>query len=338
MEEFALAVGLSRPTGSKFFHDPASVRAKTRTKIEATLKQTGFRPNIFAVNLNRRRTTIIGLSVPDPTDPFYMTLARRIETEATDAGYLALVLSSNGRPEVESRAIETITALNVAGAIIAPLGEKSQRAKLKSLGKEMPLVYIDAPLDDEGPFVGTNNYQSIPLITEYLCRSGDQPTYFDTPIVNSNAIDRRKAYVATMERLNFEPGFANLPPTNEWDFEKVSFDEASRILRDGGFPTKTLLCANDRVAFGVLAAMYQAGLKVGFAPDCDYRVAGHDNQRLSAFTCPPLTTVSQDSDEMGRVALDLLFARIDHDETEQGSNLGKDRILLNAELVLRKSA
>lgn len=338
MEEFALAVGLSRPTVSKFFHDPASVRAKTRTKIEATLKQTGFRPNIFAVNLNRRRTKIIGLIVPDPTDPFYMTLARRIETEATDAGYLALVLSSNGRPEVESRAIETITALNVAGAIIAPLGEKSQRAKLKSLGKEMPLVYIDAPLDDEGPFVGTNNYQSIPLITEYLCRSGDQPTYFDTPIVNSNAIDRRKAYVATMERLNYEPRFANLPPTNEWDFEKVSFDEASRILRDGGFPTKTLLCANDRVAFGVLAAMYQAGLKVGFAPDCDYRVAGHDNQRLSAFTCPPLTTVSQDSDEMGRVALDLLFARIDHDETEQGSNLGKDRILLNAELVLRKSA
>ena len=338
MEEFALAVGLSRPTVSKFFHDPVSVRAKTRAKIEATLKQTGFRPNIFAVNLNRRRTKIIGLIVPDPTDPFYMTLARRIETEATDAGYLALVLSSNGRPEVESRAIETITALNVAGAIIAPLGEKSQRAKLKSLGKEMPLVYIDAPLDDEGPFVGTNNYQSIPLITEYLCRSGDQPTYFDTPIVNSNAIDRRKAYVATMERLNYEPRFANLPPTNEWDFEKVSFDEASRILRDGGFPTKTLLCANDRVAFGVLAAMYQAGLKVGFAPDCDYRVAGHDNQRLSAFTCPPLTTVSQDSDEMGRVALDLLFARIDHDETEQGSNLGKDRILLNAELVLRKSA
>ncbi len=338
MEEFALAVGLSRPTVSKFFHDPTSVRAKTRSKIEASLKLSGFRPNIFAVNLNRRRTKIIGLIVPDPTDPFYTTLARRIETEATDAGYLALILSSNGRPEVEARAIETITALNVAGAIIAPLGEKSQRAKLKSLGKEMPLIYIDAPLDDEGPFVGTNNYQSIPLITEYLCRSGDQPTYFDTPIVNSNAIDRRKAYIETMEKLGFEPRFANAAPIGKWDFEQVSFDETVRILRDGGFPTRTLLCANDRVAFGVLAAMYQADLKVGYGPDCHYRVAGHDNQRLSAFTCPPLTTVSQDCDEMGRLALKLLFSRIDHDETEQGSNLGKDRILLNAELVLRKSA
>ncbi len=338
MEEFARAVGLSRPTVSKFFHDPTSVRTKTRTKIEATLKQTGFRPNIFAVNLNRRRTKIIGLIVPDPTDPFYMTLARRIETEATEAGYLTLVLSSNGRPEIEARAIETITALNVAGAIIAPLGEKSQRAKLKSLGKEMPLVYIDAPLDDEGPFVGTNNYQSIPLITEYLCRSGDQPTYFDTPIVNSNAIDRRKAYIATMERLDFEPRFANVPVVGKWNFEQVSFEEASRILRQGSFPTRTLLCSNDRVAFGVLAAMYQAGVKVGYGPDCQYRVAGHDNQRLSAFTCPPLTTVSQDCDEMGRIALELLFSRIDHDQTEQNGNLGKDRVLLNAELVLRESA
>ena len=136
MEEFARAVGLSRPTVSKFFHDPTSVRPKTRARIEAVLRQSGFRPNIFAVNLNRRRAKIIGLIIPDPTDPFYMTLAQRIETEATDAGYLALVLSSNGRPEAEARAIETITALNVAGAIIAPLGEKSQHARLKSLARE----------------------------------------------------------------------------------------------------------------------------------------------------------------------------------------------------------
>jgi DNA-binding LacI/PurR family transcriptional regulator len=338
MEEFALAVGLSRPTVSKYFHDSASVRVKTRTKIETALKQTGFRPNIFAVNLNRRRSKIIGLIVPDPTDPFYMTLARHIETAATEAGYLALVLSSNGSPEIEARAIETIKSLNVAGAIISPLGEKSQRSKLKSLGREIPLVYIDAPLDDEGPFVGTNNQQSMALITEYLCRSGDLPTYFDTPIVNRNARDRREAYVATMQRRNLEPRFANIPTYDKWDFEQVSFELAVGMLRDGSFPTRTILCSNDRVAFGVLAAMYQAGLKVGHGPKCDYRVAGHDNQRLSAFTCPPLTTVSQDTDEMGRIALELLFSRIDQDQTDNGSGQKNERILLNAELVLRKSA
>jgi DNA-binding LacI/PurR family transcriptional regulator len=332
MEEFARAVGLSRPTVSKFFQDPASVRPKTRARIEAVLKQSGFRPNIFAVNLNRRRTKIIGLIVPDPSDPFYATLAQLIETEATEAGYLALVLSSNGRPEVEARAIETITALNVAGAIIAPLGETSQHARLKSLAREIPLIFIDSPLDAEGPFVGTNNQQSIALITEYLCRSGEPPTYFDTPKTNNNQIDRRNAYVAAMERLNLEPRFADQVASSEWNFERFSFDEATRILRNGGFPTRTLLCANDRVAFGVLAAMYQAGLKVGFGQDCDFRVAGHDNQRLSAYTCPPLTTVSQNCDEMGRVALRMLFDCMDNPAAR------KERVLLDGALVLRKSA
>ena len=238
MEDFAAAVGLSRPTVSKFFHDPKSVRAKTRVKIEAGIKTTGFRPNIFAVNLNRRRTKIIGLIVPDPMDPFYMALSRRIEVSATEAGYLALVLSSNGEPELEERAIETITSLNVGGAIIAPLGIKSHCAKLKSLGNKIPLIFVDAPLDDSGPFVGTNNHQSIPLMAEYLCRSGGRPTYFDMPAVNYNAIERRKAYVATMERLNIEPAFVEAGVTDNWEFERISYEVAGAIMRNGGFPTR----------------------------------------------------------------------------------------------------
>jgi DNA-binding LacI/PurR family transcriptional regulator len=333
MEEFARAVGLSRPTVSKFFHDPMSVRPKTREKIEAVLQKSGFRPNLFAVNLNRRRSKIIGLIIPDPTDPFYMTLAQRVETEATDAGYLALVLSSNGRPEIEARAIETITSLNVAGALIAPLGETSHQARLKSLAREVPLIFVDAPLDEDGPFVGTDNHQTIPLITEYLCRSGQPPTYLEMPRTNRNSSDRRAAYTETMVRLGLEPRYAGTPQS-DWDFEKIAFEETARTLREGGFPTRTVLCPNDRMALGVLAAMYEAGLKVGYGPDCDYRVAGHDNQRFSAYTSPALTTVAQDCDEMGRVAVRMLLDYIGGDDP-----VGDGRkVLLAGALVLRKSA
>ena len=336
MEEFALAVGLSRPTVSKFFHDPNAVRATTRARIEAALKATRFRPNLFAVNLNRRRTKIIGLIIPDPMDPFYMALSRRVETSANDAGYLALVLSSGGRPELEERAIETIKALNVGGAIIAPLGIKSHHAELKALGKQIPIIFIDSPLDEKEPFVGTDNHQSVPLITEYLCRSGEAPTWFDMPAVNHNAVERRKAYIATMARLDVKPTFAEIGARETWEFERVSYEAAADIMRGGGFPTRTILCANDRVAFGVLAAINETGAKIGIGPDCDYRVAGHDNQPLSAYTSPSLTTVSQDCDRMGKLALSLLFSKMDRPDANKPPR--GQRILLSAELVFRKSA
>ena len=77
---------------------------------------------------------------------------------------------------------------------------------MKALGKQIPIIFVDSPLDEREPFVGTDNHQSVPLITEYLCRSGERPTWFDMPAVNHNAIERRKAYAATMARLNIELG------------------------------------------------------------------------------------------------------------------------------------
>ncbi|TJX12521.1 MAG: LacI family transcriptional regulator, partial [Mesorhizobium sp.] len=79
MEDFSDFVGLSRTTVSKYFNDPNSVRKNTRSAIEAALKKSDFRPSMFAVNLNRRRSNILGVIIPNSTDPFYMALTRRIE-------------------------------------------------------------------------------------------------------------------------------------------------------------------------------------------------------------------------------------------------------------------
>lgn len=339
MEEFAAAVGLSRPTVSKYFQDPSSVRVKVREKIEAGLLETGFRPNLFAVNLNRRRSKIIGLIFPNSLDPFYMGLRRRIETEATSAGYLPFVFSSDGKSELEAEAIETLTSLNVAGVIMAPVGADSpHRAKLKALAANIPIVFIDAPFDAEEAFVGTNNEQSMALITDYLTRLGDRPCYFDMPWVNSNARERRDAYIATMQRRGLEPVLIPVDPSDTWDFERYAFEQANRVLREGGFPTKIVLCGNDRVAFGVLAAVNQAGLKVGIDPGCDLRVAGHDNQPLSEYSWPPLTTVAQNTAEMGRLAINLLLSRLDSSRVFDEPRTRGEHILVNADLVLRASA
>ncbi|MEQ1944814.1 LacI family DNA-binding transcriptional regulator [Mesorhizobium sp. VNQ89] len=339
MEEFAEAVGLSRPTVSKYFQNAASVRPKLREKIEAGLKETGFRPNLFAVNLNRRRTKILGLILPSSLDPFYTGLRRRIESQATALGYLPFVLSSDGKAELEAEALETLSSLNVAGVIMAPVGgDPAHRNKVKTLARNIPVIFIDAPFDEEEDFVGTNNGQSMALITDYLTRFGEPPCYFDMPWVNSNAPGRRNAYVETMRRRGLEPVIIPVAHSEDWDFERYAFDEASRILREGGFPTKVVLCGNDRIAFGVLAALNQAGLRVGITPDCDLRVAGHDNQPLSEYIWPPLTTVQQNTAEMGRLALDMLLTRIDIAHTPGETRPPGEHVLVDGDLILRSSA
>ena len=76
MLQFAKVSGLSRPTLSKYFHDPASVRQSTRDKIEAALEEYDYRPNLFAINQNREFSRTIGILVPYLADPFFAEIVR----------------------------------------------------------------------------------------------------------------------------------------------------------------------------------------------------------------------------------------------------------------------
>ena len=336
MGQFSEFVGLSRPTVSRFFQNPDSVRLSTRQRIEQAVKTSGYRPNLLAANLNRQKSKILGIIVPTLFDPFYMAITRRIDQTVTSHGFQAFTLCSDGKPELEAEAIKTFTSMNVAGCFIAPLGKKSARSGLRDVEKSMPLVALDSPLDDETSFVGTNNLQSMMLIVNYLSRSGEPPVYFDMPSINDNAYERRKAYSQFMTKLGHEPLYAVSGNFDTWDFEKLAFDQTTTILSEGGFATRTVLCANDHLAFGVLAACYQWGIKVGRGSDCHIRVAGHDNHPLSVLTCPPLTTVSQNYEDIGRIATQILLAKLG--EAEVPKELVDNQALLSGDLVLRESA
>ncbi|WP_040855943.1 LacI family DNA-binding transcriptional regulator [Phyllobacterium sp. YR531] len=338
MEDFAEFAGLSRPTVSKYFNDPSSVRKTTRDIVETALAKSGYKPNIFATNLYRRKTHILGVIVPNSNDPFYMALTRQIQKLAGIAGYMVFVQSSEGRPELEERALETFKSMNVAGVIIGPLCTPSHNEKLAKTSESIPLVYIDSPLDETSPFVGTDNQQSFRLIVDYLIRSGDAPCYFPMPQINNNAQERRSAYIGAMDNLGFEPRFVPVEDEATLSLEKFAFEATARILRDGSFPTKTVLCGNDRIAAGVSAAAYQAGLKIGRRQNDDLRLAGHDDQPFARYMCPPLTTVAQNHSEIGRFAVELMLQKLGESRDTKTFLPVNERILLNAEIMLRMSA
>ena len=334
MEEFSAASGISRPTVSRYFNDPESVRPATRERIENALRELRYRPNLFATNFNRKNPKTFGMIVPSLIDPFYAGLVEAVESRALKEGYWTIVLTSHGERAMEARAIQILMSLRVAGAIVAPLGLSSEVSLLRELKGAAPLVLLDSRVDVEASFVGTDNVQSIALIVDYLHRTGEAPCFFDMPSVNRNAIERREAYCEAMSRLGSEPLVIPAPSQN-WALEEVGFEQAGRYFSAGPLPRRTILCATDRGAFGVLAAAHQQGLRVGRSvPDGDIRVAGHDDHPLSRFASPSLTTVAQDSTEMANLAVAMLGSR----DGEKRPKDAPEVHLLEARLVMRDSA
>jgi DNA-binding LacI/PurR family transcriptional regulator len=332
MEDFARSCGVSRPTLSKYFDDPASVKPATRRRIEAALQSSDFQPNLYARNLNRKRTRNIGILVPAVTDPFYAEMVSRIELRLRDEGYWPIVISSHGSRELEIEATRTILSLKVSGAIVAPLGHRSDHAVLDKLTQTIPIVYFDTYIDGNVPFVGNNNVQSMSTIVDYLCRSGEAPVYFDIPHVNHNSAARLQGYIGTMERLGHEPVVIGNVDDYTWDFERIGHVQMEKMIAAGSLPGRTILCANDRLAFGVMAAAFSKGLKVGRKGDCDLRVAAHDDHPLSRYTCPALTTMAQDFEAMAGRSVEMLLALLDDGE------LATSKVTLDATLMMRQSA
>lgn len=337
MEELAKASGISRPTLSKYFEDPRSVRVSTRQRIEAALELSDYQPNVYARNLNRKRTRNIGILVPHMTDPFYAALVARLERQCAAEGYWPIVISSHGSPESEERAMALLQSAKAAGLILAPLGHGRLGEIVAGLRGDIPIVYCDVAADDEHPVVRTDNVQSIDVMVDYLCRTGAPPAYFEVPDVNSNSRERRAAYIDAMERFGEEPRFIGAVRLNDWDLEESAYEAMLAALDASSLPYQTILCNNDRTAMGVLAAAFKRRVSVGRRKGNTLRIAGHDDQPLARYTCPPLTTMAQDLDGMAERSVSMLLGMIG-DEHPDRIRQPVGNVILPAQLIMRQSA
>lgn len=333
MEEFSVVSGISRPTISKYFNDPESVRPATRFKIEKAIEKYDYRPNIYAMNQNRKATKNIGIVVPLLTDPYFAEIARNLEERCLQAGFRPTLFSAHGDPKLEVEILDNLRSLKPAGVLLAPLGRASNSVALEKFCEDVLTVIFDSSLAEIGlAFVGSDNKQFTTHIADYLCRTGEPPSFFElkTP-ANPNAHRRRQAYIEVMEANNFTPQVLSVDGEG-WNFEELGRLGGHNILSQGALASNTILCSNDRLAIGLLTACFERGIKVGREADCAIRVAGQDGHPNSRFTCPPLTTVSHDYDAVSKHAAEALFSAI------QGQHTPWKSTRLEGKLIMRASA
>ena len=339
MEELSSTIGISRPTLSKFFQDAESVRNTTRVRIEKALDTVDYVPNFFATKMNRQSTRIIGVIVPYLNDLFFTSLIQSIEESALQRGYTIIIQSAHGDPALEAKAFENLKSMSADGVIAAPIGQSSSLSAFTRLKEEFPIVCVDSRFSDDFEdvdFVGTNNQQSISLMVGYLHRSGGAPVYLGMPRINSNSLEREKAYITSAEDLGFKPQIIPVDNTDPvWNFEEFAFDTMDEYFGRGEYVNNTILCANDRLAIGVIrAANRHHLLPQRKGESSKFRVAGHDDHPLYAYVYPALTTVSRNTFGIGEAAVEQIL-----DQIENGRRSGKGVVrTFDAELRLRESA
>jgi DNA-binding LacI/PurR family transcriptional regulator len=223
-------------------------------------------------------------------------------------------------------------SMDVAGIAMARL-IPSDIAAVRRAMEHVPILFMDSRLREGVPYVGTNNRQSVALMVDYLCRSGTPPALFTMPAVNTNVLERRAAYSDRMRELGYEPRILNLEdgPVGD-DYERYGYERFLSLPPERLEGVSTILCHNDRVSFGLLAAAKRLGVRVGAAPGNDLRVGSHDGQRFGAFAAPSLTTSGQNIRGIGELVAKTLI------DLENGRELPQEDILLDGILIVRDSA
>lgn len=340
MEQLSAEIGVSRATLSKYFQDSTSVRKSTSKKIAGLLETVDYVPNFLARNLNRKQTGLFGVVLPHLDDLFYMTLLREIERRAEELDFSVLIQNSHGDPRKEVMAVENLRSMNVEGVVIAPIGAPENTPSFQRFSKDFPLVFVDAKcpgLEREFSFIGTDNTQSMNLMVDYLRRSGTAPMYLPMPSVNSNSSEREEAYINRMKKVGLEPQVINTAYKDSvWDFEAQGYEVARELIDRGLARDATILCANDRLAMGVLRAANEAGyFKHSSEGVLGFRVAGHDDHPLSEYMWPSMTTVSQDVQRIARAAVDCVSRQSRAESDEDKAIVER---LFPAQLCIRNSA
>ncbi|MER6581225.1 LacI family DNA-binding transcriptional regulator [Nonomuraea sp. NPDC001023] len=319
--DVAVLAGVSAMTVSRVLNAPDRVRAETRARVMAAVRELDYRPNQAARQLVTGRSGVLGVVSIDTTLYGPASTLYCIEQAARRAGYNVSIASlpSLSRRSMEE-GVQRLRAQAVDGVIIVAPHESAADG-LRHLPPEMPVVAVDAGDDIPVPVAKVDQQAGARRVTRHLLSLGHETVWHVAgPADWLDANGRIEGWRGVLAAAGRE-----VPEVLRGDWSARSGYQLGRRLCENPDVTAVFV-ANDQMALGVLRALREAGRRV---PE-DVSVAGFDDIPESAYFWPPLTTVRQDFGEVGRHAFHLLLDFMAGHEPEA-------RRLVEPELVVRES-
>lgn len=327
MKDIAKIAGVSLGTVSHVLNNSAGVREPLRQRVLAAVQAASYQPSQLARGLRRVKTNMIGMIIPDITNPFFPAVVRGVEDVAYKRSYRIVLCNTDNDPSKEISYLNELRSYRPAGLLVIPAADSGIAEHLKAVASSgPPVVCIDRRPDGwSGDTVLVANEAGAYSATRHLLRVGHRNLAVITgPMHLTNAAERLRGFKRALgeARVPIAPEFIQ-----EARFDRHSgYEAAKRVLRMLPRPTAIFAC-NDLMAFGVLLAAREMNLG---CPE-ELSIVGFDNLDFTEFTAPPLTTVQQPGYQLGATAARLLLERID------GSKQGGRKIVLPTELKIRHS-
>ncbi len=326
LADIAAHAGVSEATVSRVLNGKPGVAAGTRQAVMTALDVLGYeRPP----RLRQQRAGLIGLIIPELTNPIFPLFAQVIEDALAPAGYTAVLCTQSPGGITEDDYTELLLERGVSGIVFVNglhADSRSDRTRYTRLiDRGLPIVLINGfRADFEAPYISNDDVASLEMTIAYLTSLGHRRIGL--------AVGQERYTTSIRRTEGFRRGMAEHLGQKELDdvivntlFTIEGGQAAAQLLLDQGC---TAICAgSDIMALGVIRGARQRGLKV---PE-DVSVVGFDDAPLTAYLDPPLTTIRQSVREMGLAAVHSLLDEIG------GTKAPRTELLYRPELVVRRS-
>jgi LacI family transcriptional regulator len=301
VKDVAREAGVSVGTVSKVLSKDLTVKKALRDRVTKAVEQLGYRPNMSARALRTNKLNILGLVVPDISNPFFAQLAKDIEAEAAKQSHTVMLANSDDDPVVELRQIETLLDQSPRGLIVVGAADQS----VPQVTTGVPIISLDRRYGD-CRLIAADHGAGSGLVAEHLAGLGHRRiAYISGP--QSTEVGRlRKLGFCTQLRKICTGSDAAVLICVEGQFDYDSGEHiAHQLLAVAPDKRPTAIAAaSDQQAIGALRAARDLGISV----PSELSIAGFDNIALAELVEPRLTSVSQRTDEMARLAVRLLLS------------------------------
>ncbi|GLH64612.1 catabolite control protein A [Parageobacillus sp. G301] len=308
--DVAREANVSMATVSRVVNGNPNVKPSTRKKVLEAIERLGYRPNAVARGLASKKTTTVGVIIPDISSIFFAELARGIEDIATMYKYNIILSNSDQNKEKELHLLNTMLAKQVDGILF--MGGNITEEHVNEFQKSPVPIVLAATIEPNNtiPSVNIDYEQASFEAVTYLVEKGNKRVAYvtgptDDPINQKKLAGYRRALethgIAYDEELIIEGD-------NSYDSGIEAYEKIAELAEK---PT-AVFAGTDEMALGIIHSAQDHGVRI---PD-QLEVVGFDNTRLATMVRPRLTTVVQPMYDIGAVAMRLLTKYMNKENVE----------------------